>query len=29
MAMALDMILWGSGAADEEHAPTEREEIGI
>jgi NAD(P)-dependent dehydrogenase (short-subunit alcohol dehydrogenase family)/acyl carrier protein len=29
MAMALDMILWGSGAADEERAPTEREEIGI
>lgn len=29
MAMALDMILWGSGVADETHARIEREEIGI
>jgi acyl transferase domain-containing protein len=29
MAMALDMILWGSGASDEAHAPTERDEIRI
>jgi acyl transferase domain-containing protein len=29
MAMALDMLLWGAGAADEEHSATERDEIHI
>jgi len=29
MAMALDMILWGAGAVDEEHSAAERDEIHI
>jgi NAD(P)-dependent dehydrogenase (short-subunit alcohol dehydrogenase family) len=29
MAMALDMILWGAGEADEEHSAAERDEIHL
>lgn len=29
MAIALDMILWGAGAVDEEHSSAERDEIQI
>ena len=29
MAMALDMMLWGAGAVDEEHPAAERDEIHI
>jgi hypothetical protein len=29
MAVALDMLLWGAGAADKEHSAAERDEIHI
>jgi len=29
MAIALDTILWGAGAVDEEHSAGERDEIHI